>query len=188
MSVNNKRVFYVKYLAHDIYAEIMKGRPDVRLDRLENESPADVFTPILGAATNRQSFALCEASGVVRVLASGNAQPITQLQLSTSPQGKAAAPASERWSHCALAAGRGWPPAPSAGDEQASAEALVEQLARVLASSDPDLANVQRFLSRELAVRPEPEATRVLIALASRWNADEAATPMNRTATPTWTT
>jgi len=50
MSVNNKRVFYVKYLAHDIYTEILKARPDVRLDRLENESPADVFSPILSAA------------------------------------------------------------------------------------------------------------------------------------------
>lgn len=50
MSVNNKRVFYVKYLAHDIYTEIMKSRPDVRFDRLENESPADVFTPILADA------------------------------------------------------------------------------------------------------------------------------------------
>jgi D-3-phosphoglycerate dehydrogenase / 2-oxoglutarate reductase len=39
MSVNNKRVFYVKYLANPIYAEILKARPDVRLDRLENESP-----------------------------------------------------------------------------------------------------------------------------------------------------
>jgi hypothetical protein len=35
MSVNNKRVFYVKYLAHPIYAEILKARADVRLDRLE---------------------------------------------------------------------------------------------------------------------------------------------------------
>jgi len=50
MSVNNKRVFYVKYLAHDIYVEIVKGRPDVRLDRLENESPAEMFTPILADA------------------------------------------------------------------------------------------------------------------------------------------
>src|SRR5215470_17985952 len=50
MSVNNKRVFYVKYLAHDIYTEIMKSRPDVRLDRLENESPAETFTPVLAAA------------------------------------------------------------------------------------------------------------------------------------------
>ena len=38
MTVNNKRVFYVKYLAHPIYAEILKARPDVRLDRLENEA------------------------------------------------------------------------------------------------------------------------------------------------------
>ena len=26
MAVNNKRVFYVKYLAHDVYTEIMKAR------------------------------------------------------------------------------------------------------------------------------------------------------------------
>ena len=47
MTVNNKRVFYVKYLAHPIYAEILKARPDVRLDRLENESPEAEFAPIL---------------------------------------------------------------------------------------------------------------------------------------------
>jgi len=50
MSVNNKRVFYVKYLAHPIYETILKSRPDVRLDRLENESPDDVSAPILSAA------------------------------------------------------------------------------------------------------------------------------------------
>ena len=50
MTVNNKRVFYVKYLAHEIYAEIIKARPDVRLDRLENESPDTVAAPILSAA------------------------------------------------------------------------------------------------------------------------------------------
>src|SRR6201996_9396025 len=50
MSVNNKRVFYVKYLAHPIYAEILKARGDVRLDRLENESTDDVAAPILAAA------------------------------------------------------------------------------------------------------------------------------------------
>src|ERR1700712_2366631 len=54
MSVNNKRVFYVKYLAHPIYAEILQARPDVRLDRLENESPDDVGTPILAAAHGYQ--------------------------------------------------------------------------------------------------------------------------------------
>ncbi len=54
MSVNNKRVFYVKYLAHPIYAEILQARPDVRLDRLENESPDNVVTPILAAAHGYQ--------------------------------------------------------------------------------------------------------------------------------------
>src|SRR5438876_4402218 len=50
MTVNNKRVFYVKYLAHEIYTEVLKARPDVRLDRLENESPDEVSAPILSAA------------------------------------------------------------------------------------------------------------------------------------------
>src|ERR1700759_246455 len=50
MSVNNKRVFYVKYLAHPIYSEILKARPDVRFDRLENESPESEYAPILSAA------------------------------------------------------------------------------------------------------------------------------------------
>jgi D-3-phosphoglycerate dehydrogenase / 2-oxoglutarate reductase len=50
MTVNTKRVFYVKYLAHPIYAEILQARPDVRLDRLENESPEAVAAPILAAA------------------------------------------------------------------------------------------------------------------------------------------
>lgn len=50
MPVNNKRVFYVKYLAHPIYSEILQARPDVRLDRLENDSPDDVAAPIVAAA------------------------------------------------------------------------------------------------------------------------------------------
>ena len=50
MSVKNKRVFYVKYLAHPVYAEILQARPDVRLDRLENESPDEISAPILAAA------------------------------------------------------------------------------------------------------------------------------------------
>ena len=50
MSVNNKRVFYVKYLAHPVYAEMLAARPDVRLDRLENETAEAVFAPILTAA------------------------------------------------------------------------------------------------------------------------------------------
>src|SRR6202048_4156684 len=50
MSVNNKRVFYVKYLANEIYADILRARPDVRLDRRENDSPEEVAGPILAAA------------------------------------------------------------------------------------------------------------------------------------------
>ena len=50
MSVNSKRVFYVKYLANEIYADILRARPDVRLDRLENESPDETSAPILSAA------------------------------------------------------------------------------------------------------------------------------------------
>src|SRR5262245_31984231 len=50
MTVNNKRMFYVKYLAHQIYADILKARPDVRLDRLENETPEDIFAPVLREA------------------------------------------------------------------------------------------------------------------------------------------
>src|SRR5260370_20347203 len=54
MSVNNKRVFYVKYLPHEIYVDILRGRPDVRLDRLENESADSVGAPILAAAHAHQ--------------------------------------------------------------------------------------------------------------------------------------
>jgi D-3-phosphoglycerate dehydrogenase len=50
MSVNNKRVFYVKYLAHQIYVDILRARGDVRLDRLENESAEDVHAPVVAAA------------------------------------------------------------------------------------------------------------------------------------------
>jgi D-3-phosphoglycerate dehydrogenase len=48
--VNTKRVFYVKFLADPVFAELLKQRPDIRLDRLENESPDDVAAPILAAA------------------------------------------------------------------------------------------------------------------------------------------
>jgi D-3-phosphoglycerate dehydrogenase len=50
MSVNNKRVFYVKYLANQVYADILQARPDVRLDRLENESSDAIAAPIVAAA------------------------------------------------------------------------------------------------------------------------------------------
>ena len=50
MTVNTKRVFYVKYLAHPIYTDILAARPDVWLDRLENDSSDAIAAPILAAA------------------------------------------------------------------------------------------------------------------------------------------
>ncbi|MGC2778908.1 MAG: hydroxyacid dehydrogenase [Bradyrhizobium sp.] len=50
MAANLKRVFYVKYLAHPIFSEHLASRPDVRLDRLENDSPDELTAPILAAA------------------------------------------------------------------------------------------------------------------------------------------
>jgi len=48
--VNNKRVFYVAPHRPAGYVEILGKRGDVRLDRLEHESPPDVATPVLSAA------------------------------------------------------------------------------------------------------------------------------------------
>ena len=45
-----KRVFYVRYLADPIYVDLLAARPDVQLDKLENESGDDVAAPILAAA------------------------------------------------------------------------------------------------------------------------------------------
>src|ERR1700710_417150 len=50
MTVNSKRVFYVKYLPNEIYVDMLRSRPDVRLDRLENDSPETLSAPILAAA------------------------------------------------------------------------------------------------------------------------------------------
>src|SRR3954462_14694024 len=50
MTVNNKRGLYVKYLVLPVYEEILKARPDVRLDRLENDRADAVVAPILSAA------------------------------------------------------------------------------------------------------------------------------------------
>lgn len=50
MAANTKRVFYVKYVAHPVFNEILTARPDVRLDRLENDSAAAEVAPVLAAA------------------------------------------------------------------------------------------------------------------------------------------
>ena len=50
MAPNAKRVFYVKYLPSAVYPTVLAQRPDVQLDKLENDTPDDVATPILTQA------------------------------------------------------------------------------------------------------------------------------------------
>jgi D-3-phosphoglycerate dehydrogenase len=50
MAPNAKRVFYVKYVSSPLFMQILAQRPDVLLDRLENESPDDIATPVLNQA------------------------------------------------------------------------------------------------------------------------------------------
>ncbi|MFL4969779.1 MAG: hydroxyacid dehydrogenase [Xanthobacteraceae bacterium] len=50
MSDTVKRVFFVKYVADRCYADILAKRPDVRLDKLENDSDDRIAAPILAAA------------------------------------------------------------------------------------------------------------------------------------------
>ena len=45
MAPNAKRVFYVEYLSSPLYAQVLAQRPDVQLDRLENEEPATRLRP-----------------------------------------------------------------------------------------------------------------------------------------------
>jgi D-3-phosphoglycerate dehydrogenase len=47
---NVKRVFYVRYLNHPCYLEIVAQRPEIRLDKLENDTPDTVASPIVAAA------------------------------------------------------------------------------------------------------------------------------------------
>jgi D-3-phosphoglycerate dehydrogenase len=51
MAVNTKRIFYVRNLASPpVYLEAIAKRPDVRIDKLENDSTDDVAAPILAEA------------------------------------------------------------------------------------------------------------------------------------------
>ena len=50
MNPNTKRVFYVKYVASPRFAEVLAARPDVTLQKLENDSPPEVADPVLAAA------------------------------------------------------------------------------------------------------------------------------------------
>jgi D-3-phosphoglycerate dehydrogenase len=50
MAVKNKRVFYMKYLADPLYAEILASRPDTTLDNIEDCGTDAAMQPILAAA------------------------------------------------------------------------------------------------------------------------------------------
>ncbi|MBV8423329.1 MAG: 3-phosphoglycerate dehydrogenase, partial [Hyphomicrobiales bacterium] len=50
MKDNVKRVFYVRYVAHPCYLDIIAQRPEMRLDKLEHETPDEVAGPIMAAA------------------------------------------------------------------------------------------------------------------------------------------
>lgn len=50
MKDNVKRVFYVRQVAHPCYLDIIAQRPEIRLDKLENETADDVAGPIMAAA------------------------------------------------------------------------------------------------------------------------------------------
>jgi D-3-phosphoglycerate dehydrogenase len=47
---NVKRAFYVRFVNHPCYLEILAQRPEIRLDKLENDFPDAVAAPVLAAA------------------------------------------------------------------------------------------------------------------------------------------
>jgi D-3-phosphoglycerate dehydrogenase / 2-oxoglutarate reductase len=50
MKDNVKRVFYVRQLAHPCYLEIIAQRPEIRIDKLENDTSDEAAQPVLAAA------------------------------------------------------------------------------------------------------------------------------------------
>jgi D-3-phosphoglycerate dehydrogenase / 2-oxoglutarate reductase len=47
---NVKRIFYVRFLNHPCYLEILGQRPEIRIDKLENDTPKLAAEPIIAAA------------------------------------------------------------------------------------------------------------------------------------------
>jgi outer membrane protein assembly factor BamB len=129
---------------------------------------------VLGAVALSGGFLVCDESGGVRWLAAQTGRVERQWQLARRrPVARGAA----LLRACALSRGRVLGTAADGADatgraSRAQPEPLLDQLARVLALSDPGLSSGQRFLSRELAARAEPDATRVLIELVTRHNLD----------------
>ncbi len=133
----------------------------------------------LAGAVLDGGFALCDASGTVRIIAPRTGRVAARSALARARRSGLPEPTLQG---CALSPGSIGARAAALLDDAAEraseaaaepdASALVAQLARASSSSDVDLGDAQRFLSRELAARPEPEATRALIDLATRRSAD----------------
>lgn len=132
----------------------------------------------LAGAVLAEGFALCDASGSVRILAPHSGHGAARARLAPARRPGLHEPTLEA---CALSPGSIGARASALRSDAAEtpdaatepdASALVSQLARASSLSDPDLVDAQRFLSRELAARPEPEATRALIDLATRRSTD----------------
>jgi D-3-phosphoglycerate dehydrogenase / 2-oxoglutarate reductase len=50
MAPNIKRVFYVNHVSAPIFLELLGQRPDIQVDKLVNDSPADEVEPVLARA------------------------------------------------------------------------------------------------------------------------------------------
>jgi D-3-phosphoglycerate dehydrogenase len=64
MAPNTKRVFYVNNVAAQVYLDILAKRPDIQVDKLENDSPESEVEPVLSQAhayqigSSRQELAM----------------------------------------------------------------------------------------------------------------------------------
>ena len=50
MTANTKRVFYVNRIAHRVFADLLAARPDIRLDKLQNDTPRVEIDDVLASA------------------------------------------------------------------------------------------------------------------------------------------
>lgn len=128
----------------------------------------------LAGAAGPGAFSVCDASGGLRRIGAGDGRGRGHARLAPPRRDSRAEPSLRA---CSLSANFAHASAGSTRAElksearAAPGAPLVEQLAQVLALADPELADAQRFLARELAARPEPEATGTLIELAQRRSA-----------------
>jgi hypothetical protein len=134
----------------------------------------------LAATAVTGGFLVCDDAGGVRLLAPDTGRVARLWQIVRQRRitlGETALSACALRAGNVLPAGRVLPAgkarrAGSGAAAEPAPEPLLDQLSRVLALNDPGLTDAQRFLARELAARPEPEATRVLIDLVTRHSLD----------------